>query len=91
MPNHYHLLLRCGQKPDKIPKFMHLLNLSYARYFNYKYDNSGHVFQGPYQNKPIATKNSFKHVYNYINENPVEAGLVKNSDDWPYKVIYNKM
>lgn len=67
---------------------MHRLLLSYARYFNNKYENSGHVFQGPYQNKPISTKAQFKYVYNYIKENPVEAGLVKNADDWLYTVEY---
>jgi REP element-mobilizing transposase RayT len=88
MPNHYHFLLKCDQNPTRISKFMQAIQHSYTKYYNYKYDNYGHVFQGPYQNKPVPTKNSFRHIYDYIKENPVEAGLVKSPEDWPYLVEY---
>jgi len=88
MPNHYHFLLKCNQNPKKISNFIHRLHIAYARYYNNKYDNSGHVFQGPYQYKPVTTQASFKHLFKYINENPVEAGLVKTPQDWPYTAHY---
>jgi len=89
MPNHYHFLLNSGYKPEQIAYFMHRLHTAYAKYYNAKYENSGHVFQGPYQNKPVISKASFKNVYDYINMNPVEAGLVKKPEDWLYRLVYD--
>ncbi len=64
---------------------------SYSRFNNRQYDNSGHTFQGPYENKPVINKASFKHVYKYIQNNPVEAGLVKKPADWPYMAVYDTL
>lgn len=47
MNNHYHLLLQMHDKP--LQSLMHKLNTKYARYYNYKSDRVGHVFQGRYQ------------------------------------------
>lgn len=91
MPNHYHFLLDSSNRPERIASFMHKIHITYARYYNAKYDNSGHVFQGPYQNKPVISKASFKPVYDYINMNPVEAGLVKKHEDWPYRAVYDTL
>lgn len=91
MPNHYHFLINSGYKPEKIACFMHRLHLSYARFYNAKYNNSGHTFQGPYENKPLISKSSFRHVFEYIRCNPVDAGLVKKPQDWPYTIVYDTM
>ncbi|WP_426377480.1 transposase [Desulforudis sp. 1031] len=46
MGNHYHLILRTGSRP--LSMIMHAINGSYSRHYNWKYDRSGHVFQGRY-------------------------------------------
>ena len=71
MPNHYHLLIRAST-PSSIPKLMHRCLLSYAQYYNIKYLSSGHVFQGRYQAKLIATESYLLWISRYIHRNPLE-------------------
>lgn len=86
MPNHFHLLIKCPKSSKNISKFMQLLQISYARYFNKQYNHSGHVFQGQYKFTVLSTPGSLKYIKNYIYQNPVRAGLVKNPEDWPYRM-----
>ena len=32
----------------------------------------------------LRTSESYSEKWNYVRENPVRAGLVKNADDWPF-------
>ncbi len=84
MSNHYHLLLYTEAKKHNIPMFMKSLQLSYSLHFNKKYDHSGHVFQGTYKSKEITDPIYYNKIIEYIANNPVRKGLVKNAADWPY-------
>lgn len=84
MPNHFHFLLKNDHSAKFISKFFQSLQLSYAKYYNYKYEHSGHVFQGAYTNVFIKSEAHFNYIKKYILNNPVEAGLVKKPSDWPY-------
>ena len=55
---------------------------SYARYFNYRYKASGHVFQGPYEAEPVVTDEHLLESQRYIANNPVKAGLCERPEDW---------
>lgn len=74
MSNHVHLHI----KTEKVEvwRLMHQINLFYAKYFNYKYDLVGHVFQGRYFSKIIEDKFYNLGVNRYIHLNPVEASAV---------------
>lgn len=78
MTNHIHLQLKT--KEVKIGKLMHYINLLYARYFNYKYDLIGHVFQGRYFSKLIEDDFYNLGVNRYIHLNPVEASIVEKPE-----------
>lgn len=84
MPNHFHFLVYTEKKSINISNFMKSIQISYARYFNRINNHSGHVFQGAYKNKPINDPVAMLKVIDYIKNNPVRAGLVKNPQDWPY-------
>ena len=81
MPNHVHLMLR----PNKdLSAAMHGLFMPFAKWFCKKYGHKGHVRQGPFRPTPVL---SDAHLYasgNYIEMNPVRAGLVERPEDWPY-------
>jgi len=47
-------------------------------YFNKKYNQSGHVFQGKYKAKIIEDDNSLTRVSTYIHQNPWELQLTNN-------------
>ena len=67
-PNHYHFILK--QITDKgISKFMHKLEMGYAKYFNAKYDRSGSLFQGEFKDVHINTNEYLLWLSGYVNGN----------------------
>ena len=51
MDNHYHLLIETQK--ENISTFMRLINANYAKYFNKKYQRSGHLWQDRYKSRYI--------------------------------------
>lgn len=90
MPNHYHLLIRLGQKRGDISKYMHRCMTAYAMYFNKRYKSVGRLFQSPFQVKKLNDVKSIIRVILYIENNPVEAHLVKTSADYKWLEILPK-
>jgi len=72
MPNHYHLLLK--QKTHKpVSVFISRLNLSYAMYFNKRYDRVGPLFQSRFKAKNIDNDEYLIHLSRYIHLNPLTS------------------
>ncbi|MGM0549038.1 MAG: transposase, partial [Bacillota bacterium] len=86
MTNHVHLQI--WTKEVEIWRLMHQINLFYAKYFNYKYDLVGHLFQGRYFSKIIKDKLYNLAVNRYIHLNPVVASIV-NKPELYSKSSYN--
>jgi putative transposase len=82
MPNHYHLLLETPE--PNLASGMQVLNLSYARYFNWRSRRVGHVFQGPYRDRHITREAHLIELCRYIALNPVRAHLVDDPAEWPW-------
>ena len=75
MPNHVHLLIKTDTK--SISYFMRRLSSMYALYFNNKYNNIGHLFQGKFYDNLITNDIEMLVVSKYIHLNPVKAKMVK--------------
>lgn len=60
------------------------LATSVTKRFNLRYNLVGHLFQGVYKSKRIASAGDLVHLSIYIHANPVVAGLVKAPQDWAY-------
>jgi REP element-mobilizing transposase RayT len=82
MPNHYHFILKL--KTNNISTPMKRMALSYVKSFNLVYDQSGHLFQGPFQRIHITDLNYLVHLSRYIHLNPVKANLVPIPKEWVY-------
>ncbi len=82
MSNHYHLLMQTKQKP--LNNIMHRINGNYGRYYNLKYQRSGHVFQGRYKAILVQDERYLLAVLRYIHRNPIEAGICETSDGYSY-------
>ncbi len=80
MPNHFHLLLET--EVDALGRGMLMLNGAYARYFNWRYDAGGHLFERKYRREAIAGEEHFLVCFRYIAQNPVKAGLCDRPEDW---------
>lgn len=71
MPNHFHFLLE-QLIEGGISSYLHKIGLSYASYFNKKYDRSGHLFAGRFNAKHVNTDAYLLHLSRYIHLNPLD-------------------
>ena len=83
MPNHIHLLLDTATK-QLLSKTMHGISLSYAMYFNSKYKKCGHLWQNRYKNNLVRNDQYLLNVVNYIEYNPVKAGICTKPEEYPW-------
>jgi len=82
MDNHYHLFIKNVRK--KLSKGMHWLNGMYSQKFNKKYERSGHLFQGRFQDTLVQSGAHASVLSRYIVLNPVRAEMVGSPGDWPW-------
>jgi putative transposase len=74
MPNHFHLLLRRGERP--LSELMRHVMTGYAVTFNHRHGRAGHLFQNRYKSLVCQVDSYFNEVVPYIHLNPLRAGLV---------------
>lgn len=82
MPNHIHLLIR--NKTDALGTIIKSVGITYAAYFNKKYERVGHLFQDRYKSEPVNDMNYFLTLIRYIHQNPVAGGLTRRVEDYPW-------
>ncbi len=87
MPNHIHLLLRPGTAAE-LSRFMQTTQIRFAKYFCKKYRFVGHVWQGRFKHRAIENDAYLFACGNYIELNPVRAGLVADPADWPHSSFH---
>lgn len=87
MPNHYHLTLQ-NISDRGISEYMHRVLVAYSKYFNTKYEISGHVFNGPYRLKLIENESYLLYLSAYIHRNISELKKYYNKEDQYYWSSY---
>lgn len=79
MPNHFHLAVH-EFKDGGIANYMQRILCAYTKYFNTKYDRSGHLFQGPYKAVHVEDNEQLLYLSTYIHKNPRELPEWKNKE-----------
>lgn len=82
MPNHFHLVISPGDSDLSI--VMHRLQSAYARIFSKKNEHVGHVWQSRFKSVLIDSDAYLFACGNYVEMNPVRAGLVDDPRDWKW-------
>lgn len=67
MPNHFHLILENVQEYG-IARYMQRALNAYTKYFNTKYRQTGHLFQGQYKSVHIADNDQLLYLSAYIHK-----------------------
>lgn len=90
MPNHVHLLVK------EVPRMlisdaMKSISVSYAWYFNHKYEHLGHLFQDRFRSEVVRDFEYFITLLRYIHQNPVAAMICSdvNHYRWSSWCEYN--
>ena len=73
MPNHFHILVQ-SMVDNGISIYMQKILNGYTKYFNAKYQQSGHLFQGPFRAVHIKDNEQLLYTSAYIHLNPREIG-----------------
>jgi putative transposase len=77
MSNHFHLLLKESVEGG-IARYMQRILNSYTKYYNTKYEHSGHLLQGPYKAVHVGANEQLLHTASYIHRNPLELNKWKS-------------
>jgi putative transposase len=75
MTNHVHLLMTPSDSRG-VSACMQLLGRHYVRYFNYRYQRTGTLFEGRFKSCLVQTQDYLLTCQRYIELNPVRAGMV---------------
>ena len=80
IPNHYHLLVQ-ETREGGIASYMQRVQGGYTKYFDTKYNASGHVFQGSYKAVPVESDRQLMYLSSYIHRNPRELKEWKDKEE----------
>jgi len=81
MKTHVHFLMT-PKAATSIERTMQVVGTRYVRYFNRRYDRSGHLFQGPYDSIVVDDERYWITCLRYIELNPVRARIVATPDQY---------
>jgi len=70
-PNHFHLIVKEVEE-NGIATYMQRVLNAYTKYYNTKYEKSGHLFQGPYKAVHVTDDQQLLYLSAYIHRNPRE-------------------
>jgi len=76
MPNHFHLLMRTGQRP--LARSLGSLLTGYAGMFNRRHRRSGHLFHNRYKSVACEDEPYFLELVRYLHLNPLRGRLVED-------------
>lgn len=83
MPNHVHLLI-LSYKDWNLSKILHTWKSYTAKQANKIINSQGKFWQEEYFDRYIRDEKHYIAAVNYIEENPVKAGLCSSKEHWPY-------
>ena len=89
MPTHIHLLIRPTEKTS-LSKIMHWIKTKSAKRWNCIHGSSDHMWGNRFFSRAIKDYREYENVMNYIDQNPVKAGLVTNPFDWKASSAFHK-
>lgn len=79
MKDHYHLLISEIIDGGLI-KFMTKINIGYAKYYNERYERSGHLFQGKTKKILVRDEAHFLYILHYLHLNPLD--YLSGASEW---------
>jgi len=81
MPNHIHLLIT-PEAGTNLSNILHWVKLTSSKSWNRTYNSSDHLWGGRFFSRVIKDPDDYLAVSEYIDQNPIKAGLVSNADEW---------
>jgi len=88
MSNHWHLVLWPKNDGD-LSEFMQWITNTHSKRWHTAHGTTGigHVYQGRFKSFPVQSDIHYLKVLQYVESNPLRAGLVDNSCDWQWSSL----
>jgi putative transposase len=83
MDNHFHLLATPSQE-GTLSKVMKWVTGTYTQWFNFKYRQTGTLWEGRFWASQVDSEEYFFRCSFYIELNPVRAGIVARPETYPW-------
>lgn len=90
MENHIHMIIKPGEK-ENLSRIMQWILSVFAVLCNKKMGRTGHLWGERFFSKIIRTVCEYARVFEYIDDNPLKAGLVTNDGVWRYSGKYHRL
>jgi putative transposase len=87
MGNHFHLIIQPG-KNESLSRIMQWILSVFAQAYNGLHGLTGHVWGERFFSRIIRTVREYLSTFDYVDENPVKAGLVDFSGDWIFGGLF---
>jgi REP element-mobilizing transposase RayT len=88
MPDHLHVIVCPGESTLALSKFLNIFKGRTTKVFQEK-ENLRKIWQRSAFDHVIRTEENLKRIIEYIRNNPVRKGMVKNADDYPYSESFD--
>ena len=82
MNNHAHIIISTG--PEAIGIVFKRIGVSYAGWYNRKYERQGPLFQDRFKSESIIDDSYLLAALRYIHQNPVKVGLCRQPGDYEW-------
>ncbi len=83
MENHFHLIIQPA-KGESLSRIMQWIMSVFAMALNKRNGWKGHVWGERFYSTIISSFKAFIEVFDYIDTNPVKAGIARRPRDWQY-------
>jgi len=84
-PEHVHFFCKAELDAKALPTFMQRWKEWSSKRMARELNLSGRVWQEEFFDHVLRSSESYSQKWDYVKENPVRAGLVKSSDEWPWQ------
>lgn len=85
MPDHVHFFCRAELDAKPLSVFIQKWKQWTSKRMARELKVAGRVWQEEFFDHVLRSSESYSRKWDYVKENPVRAGLVKNSVDWPFQ------
>jgi putative transposase len=85
LPDHVHFFCSAELNGKALPTFMQAWKQWTSKRIVRELKFSGKVWQEEFFDHVLRSSESYSQKWDYVKENPVRAGLVMGSDEWPWQ------
>ena len=85
MPDHVHFFARRATIAQPMAKWMQMWKSVSSRELAAAFDITPPIWQPDYFDRYLRSRENYGQKWNYVEQNALRAGLIKEGEQWPYR------